>query len=66
MTLGQKIRKFRGWMPQAELARQLGRSRQAICNWEADRNHPDVPSLQKMAAIFGVKVDDMLSEAAVA
>ena len=61
--LGSKIstlRKAKG-MKQEELAERLGVSPQAVSKWENDISCPDIMLLPKLADIFQVTVDELLS-----
>jgi len=47
-------------MSQEDLAKRLGyRSFTTIQKWESEVSEPPVKALEKMAQIFGVKMDDM-------
>ena len=62
-TLGNKIstlRKAKG-IKQEELAERLGVSPQAVSKWENDISCPDIMLLPKLADIFQVTVDELLS-----
>ena len=62
-TLGKRIaalRKEKG-MTQEELAEKLGVSPQAISKWENEQSCPDISLLPRLAAIFGVTTDLLLT-----
>ena len=64
MTLGMKIyekRKEKG-LTQEALAEKLGVSAQAVSKWENGATCPDIALLPKLAKIFDVTVDALLSE----
>ena len=66
MTLGGRItalRTARG-MSQAELAEQLEVSRQSVSKWETDASVPELDKLVKMAALFTVTLDELVTGAA--
>lgn len=44
-------------LSQAEVAKALGLTRQALCNYENDLREPDFATLQKMSEFFKVSVD---------
>ncbi len=48
---------------QAELAKELGVTYQAISNWENGKNTPDLQTLIKLAEIFKISVDELLLQA---
>jgi transcriptional regulator with XRE-family HTH domain len=64
MTLGGKIKKFRNekGFSQQELADKLGVHRKTIVFYEQNKTQPPADILQKMAAIFEVSHDYLLSE----
>ena len=62
-TLGKKIadlRKEKG-IKQDDVAEILGVSPQAVSKWENDISCPDIMLLPKLANLFGVTVDELLS-----
>lgn len=62
-TLAKKIvsnRKEKGWT-QEELAELVGVSPQAVSKWENAQSCPDIQLLPKLAALFGISVDELLS-----
>ena len=63
MTLGSKISSLRRGkgIKQDELAERLGVSPQAVSKWENDISCPDIMLLPKLADIFEVTVDELLS-----
>ncbi len=64
MTLGMKIyekRKEKGFTQEA-LAEKLGVSPQAVSKWENDASCPDIALLPKIARLFEISVDELLSE----
>ena len=54
-----RLRKYNK-MSQQELANQLAYSDKAISKWELGDNIPDIFTLQKIAALFNVSVDDLI------
>lgn len=64
ITLGQKIAEFRKerGITQEELSEKLGISPQAVSKWENDNSYPDILLLPKLANIFDVTVDELLSD----
>lgn len=61
-TLGEMIaslRKEHG-MTQLELATKMNVTDKAVSKWERDLSCPDVNSLPRLAALFGVSVDDLM------
>ena len=63
MTIGKRIgllRRQKG-LTQEELASHMGVSPQAVSKWENDQTCPDISALPKLAQLFGVTVDELLS-----
>jgi len=63
-TIGRKIsdlRKEKG-LTQEELAERLGVSPQAVSKWENDNSCPDIMLLPKIAQLFGVTIDSLLTD----
>ena len=68
MILGETIYRLRieKNMSQGDLADALGVSRQSVSKWENGNATPDLDKLMKMAGLFGVTLDELVSgEAAV-
>ena len=62
-TIGKRIcalRKAKG-MKQEELAERLEVSGQAVSKWENDQTYPDISLLPRLAEIFGVTTDYLLT-----
>lgn len=61
-SVGEKIKAFREarQMTQEGLAEELSVTRQAVSNWERNKNLPDIYALQRMAALFGITLDDFM------
>ncbi|WP_302950065.1 helix-turn-helix transcriptional regulator [uncultured Selenomonas sp.] len=47
-------------LSQAELAKRLGVTQQAVGRWERDKNLPDNGVLKKISSLFGVSIDFLL------
>lgn len=56
------IRKYRKkiGIKQTELCKMIGVSQGALSGWETGRYEPDIKSLDTMAKLFGVSVDELL------
>ena len=52
----------RDGLTQASLAEKLNYSDKAVSKWERGESIPDVLTLLQLAELFGVKVDDLLSD----
>lgn len=56
----QNLRRQKG-LTQEELANRLYVSRTAISKWESGRGYPNIDSLKRIATLFSVTVDELLS-----
>ena len=63
LNLGSVIKRLRieHAITQEELAEHLGISFQAVSKWETGTTLPDITLLPKLAAFFGVKIDELFS-----
>ncbi len=62
MTLGNSFfnaRKKKG-LSQEEVAEKLGVSRQTISKWELDETLPDIRQTKRLAALYGLSLDDLV------
>ncbi len=61
---GKRIAAFRKekGLTQAELGEKLNVSSQAVSKWENDLSEPDLETVKRMAALFGISTDELLSE----
>ena len=61
-TLGKRIMEHRKrlGLTQDALAEKLGITAQAISKWENDLSCPDIATLPRLAAIFGITTDELL------
>ncbi len=64
MTLGQKIAALRKEhrLTQHQLAEKLGAHGNNITRWESDRFRPTTQTLQRLAEIFEVSIDELLAD----
>lgn len=62
MNFGEQIKKIRKDrnLTQQGIAEKLGISRQAVSNWENDKNLPDIEMLIKMSQVFHITLDELL------
>lgn len=62
ILLGKKIRELRveKELTQTDFAQRLNVSSQAVSNWERGISPPDLDNLIRIAALFGVLIDDLL------
>lgn len=60
--VGKNIKKFREnkKLTQDELAEKLNVTRQAVSNWETEKTQPDIDTLQKIAQILEVSVEELI------
>lgn len=62
MSLGNHLfhaRKKKG-MSQEEVAEKLGISRQTVSKWETDETLPDICQSKKLAALYGLSLDELV------
>lgn len=48
-------------MTQEQMAQELGVSRQAVSNWENNKNLPDLETIIRMSRIFEISLDDLIA-----
>ncbi|MBP3704960.1 MAG: helix-turn-helix transcriptional regulator, partial [Clostridia bacterium] len=62
-TLGNRIAQYRreNNLTHEDLAGMFNLSAQAVSKWENDQTCPDISLLPKLAEIFGITVDELLS-----
>lgn len=63
MTFAERLKTIRkqAGMSQEQLAEKLGVSRQAVTKWETDTGIPDIPNIMAISALFGISIDELLS-----
>lgn len=63
LNLGNVIKRLRAEhsVKQEELAEYLGISFQAVSKWETGTTLPDITLLPKLAAFFGIRIDELFS-----
>ena len=61
MDFGKQIKQMRleRNLTQEQMAEQLGVSRQAVSNWENNKNLPDLELIISMSRLFSVSLDDL-------
>lgn len=62
MEFSKIIKKIRNDndLTQEELSEKLNVSRQAVSNWETDKNLPDIEIIINIAKIFSISLDDLI------
>ena len=55
------LRRKKGYT-QADLAERLSLSNKTVSKWENGQGYPDITTLPALAKLFGVTVDELLSE----
>ncbi len=60
MKLTLKAARVNMKMTQEEVAKQVGKSKNTIQNYEAGKSVPDIETGKKLASVFGVSVDDLI------
>ena len=68
MTTGMRLATYRKTnnLTQQQLGEQLNISAQAVSKWENDLAEPDIATLRKLATLYGVSINDLLGDGAVA
>lgn len=61
MDFGKQIKQMRleRKLTQEQMAEQLGVSRQAVSNWENNKNLPDLELIISISRLFSVSLDDL-------
>lgn len=61
-VIGKNIKKFREneKLTQEDVADKLNVTRQAISNWETEKTQPDIDTLQKIAQVLEVSVEEII------
>ena len=57
-----KIQREKNGLTQQQLADRLYVSRQTVCRWESGSRCPDLGMTKRIAQVFGITVDELLSE----
>lgn len=62
MNFGEQIKNIRSErkLTQEQMADRLNVSRQAVSNWENNRNLPDIEMLINMASVFNLSLDQLI------
>lgn len=47
-------------LTQEQAAKLIGISKDSLCNYERGKSSPNVKVAQKMAQVYGVKLDDLI------
>lgn len=65
VMIGQQLKELREAqdLSQSEVANQLHISRQTISKWELNKSLPDLQSLQQLAVLFSLSLDEFLAVA---
>ncbi len=60
--VGKNIKKFRESknMTQEDVAEKLNVTRQAVSSWETEKTQPDVETLQKLAQVLEISVEELI------
>lgn len=64
MSLGERLKKARQLkkLTQVDAARTLGIDDTTISKYENDKSEPDLETLNKLANLYGVKVESLMSD----
>ena len=58
---GDRVRRARGEMSQAELGRRIGLSRGSVSNLEAGRQHVPLHFLPKLVSVLGIDAGELIA-----
>ena len=58
-----KIQREKNGLTQQQMADRLYVSRQTVCRWESGSRCPDLAMTKRIAQVFGITMDELLSEA---
>ncbi|MCX8533405.1 helix-turn-helix transcriptional regulator [Chryseobacterium luquanense] len=63
MKIGKKLREFRykNNNSQQEVAELLNISQSTYCDWESDRTFPKFENLSKIAKLYNIDINDLIS-----
>lgn len=61
-TLGDRIKYYRNkkGLTQKQLANMIGAKHNSVCDWEKDKNKPDVGMIERLIGVFGVDANTLL------
>lgn len=62
MDFGKQIRQIRkdAKLTQEQMAAKLNASRQAVSNWENNKNLPDLEMIITISRVFGLSLDQLM------
>ena len=60
MKLTLKAARVNVGLTQEEVAKKVGKKRNTIQNYENGKSSPDIETGKKLAALFGMSVDDLI------
>ena len=65
MTFGEKLKKLRAdnGLTQEELSEKIFVTRTAVSKWETGGGYPNIDSLKAISNLFGVSIDELISDA---
>ena len=65
MTFGEKLRKLRAdnGLTQEDLSAKIFVTRTAVSKWETGGGYPSIDSLKAISNLFGVSIDELISDA---
>lgn len=60
MAIHLRAARVNAGLTQADVAKALQISKNTIANYEAYKSKPDIETAQKLAALYGMTVDDII------
>lgn len=63
-SFGESLRRARAaaGLTQSQVAERLGRTREAVSQWERGEREPSLDDLAKLCALFGMTLDDLVGQ----
>lgn len=60
MAIHLKAARVNANLTQAQVAKELGVSKQTVANYELYRTKPDIETSKKLAKLYGLTIDDII------
>ncbi|MGO2565433.1 MAG: helix-turn-helix transcriptional regulator [Brochothrix thermosphacta] len=63
-NFGEKLKMLREQtdITQEEVSQKLNVTRQSVCNWENNKNYPDLTTLVTLSQLYNISLDDLLKD----
>ncbi|OQR53537.1 helix-turn-helix domain-containing protein [Bacillus sp. CDB3] len=62
MNVGFQLKQFRELknFSQEDVARKIGVTKQAVCNWENNKSYPEINNLILLSELYEAKIDELI------